>query len=1042
MGRYQLLTQIGRGSTAEVFAAQLAGPAGFLRRVALKRVHPELATKPRFRQLLAAEARLAATLEHRNIVQVFELLEEGDELILVMEYCDGGSLRALLDAANDKGRTVPWQVIAQVGAEACAALAYLHGLKDLEGRPLELTHRDIAPENILLTRSGSVKLTDFGIARARAGERTPGGEVLGRLRYMPREQHLGLGAGDRVDVFALAAVLVELATGAPVFPDGHTRFLEQGSELPPLATLRPDFPPELCQRLLAALSREPGERPSAEVFSIALANVVGNTSSAMLVGALGKYVAQLLPEVGSAPLQAQRERPTDPTVEAVTPAAGTRDPWSEVTAPERVVPDVTSAPEVLSTREAQRRAAVQQLPRPGVLSLVGPRGVGKTTFARELVKGNPGPVAWVTLEQAPHTRAVGAIGAALGLDAGALEPLGDAARQALSRTLVVLDDAHPSLAPGVWRWCSAVPGARFVVTAPQPLGLGPAHETPVHLAALDEAESVALLQAASRAAGAPALADDVARRLAGALDGLPLALALASRAIAAQGLPSLLEALERGRGLGALRGAEADRAFESTLKDLEERDRSLLSRLAVFRGGFTLDAALAVSGLGAASEASLERLVHCNALLVRRSGTRRGNADRQSARRVRYAVPEWLRQRLVERGGPELESASEAHSAFFVRQGSGWLAGSPGHFGWTFRDLLEDELENVLAVHQRAQETLPMTSLSANHALASALVVAPLLSLRGPFERLLELLDTALSLADAVDVHRPLQVRALVARGEVLRKRGRLADSEQDLARARAACEGLSDARLFAECLLAGAALAVDRTHHEQAAAALDRVRVFVEAEGDERLEAQMHATWANLALEHGDFEAALESARHALDLFRRLGDERYEAICLSTVAAVYLEQGRYAAARGGHSASLAALLELGDRASAAQVQGYLGLDALFEGAVDEAAGALERAIDALGALGELRYRSLFEAWRAVARSFRHPGPEAAQELDRLHGRLTDLGDAVFAWTVQLLRAFLRGEREPERSAQHPEHDNDVRLARALFARRPTLGWR
>lgn len=270
LGRYTLLGRIGAGGMGEVFLARVEGPEGFEKRLALKRIAPALADDPRFRQRFAAEARLAAILEHPNVVQVYEFVEEAGALWLVMEYVDGGSLRAVLRRASEAGRPVPWPLFARIGADACAGLAYAHGLADGSGKRLGLVHRDVSPENLLLSRTGAVKLADFGLARAARGlSATRPGVLTGKPRYAAPERFEGREADDRADVFSLAATLYELFTGRPAFDgddDAAVMHAVLAADAPDLASLRPDGPADLAPLLRWALARDPAARPTAEAL--------------------------------------------------------------------------------------------------------------------------------------------------------------------------------------------------------------------------------------------------------------------------------------------------------------------------------------------------------------------------------------------------------------------------------------------------------------------------------------------------------------------------------------------------------------------------------------------------------------------------------------------------------------------------------------------------------------------------------------------------------------------------------------------------------
>jgi serine/threonine-protein kinase len=170
------------GGMAEVFVATRIGPHGFEKRIALKRILPQYAVEPDFVDMFIDEARLAARLDHPNIVHVFDFGAEDGSFFIAMELVSGTNVNQLLRAIAAHDEQVPLEVMLNVALEASSALAYAHSVEDDDGRPLGVVHRDVSPANLLLTRNGHVKLSDFGIARAETFERrTQTGELRGKL---------------------------------------------------------------------------------------------------------------------------------------------------------------------------------------------------------------------------------------------------------------------------------------------------------------------------------------------------------------------------------------------------------------------------------------------------------------------------------------------------------------------------------------------------------------------------------------------------------------------------------------------------------------------------------------------------------------------------------------------------------------------------------------------------------------------------------------------------------------------------------------------
>jgi len=171
LGPYELTQRIATGGMAEVYLARRAGPHGFQKTVAVKRILPQLAQDPDFLAMFIDEARVCARLAHPNIVQVFDFGEHEGELYMAMEYVDGTNAARLVRAAAARGEEVPIESALYIALSVLRGLDYAHNARDDENRPLALVHRDVSPGNVLIDRSGAVKLTDFGIARAAEFER-------------------------------------------------------------------------------------------------------------------------------------------------------------------------------------------------------------------------------------------------------------------------------------------------------------------------------------------------------------------------------------------------------------------------------------------------------------------------------------------------------------------------------------------------------------------------------------------------------------------------------------------------------------------------------------------------------------------------------------------------------------------------------------------------------------------------------------------------------------------------------------------------------
>jgi serine/threonine protein kinase len=215
--RYHLVRKIAHGGMAEIYLARQIGAEGFEKQVVLKRILPALAADPQFVRMLVDEAHIASTLNHSNLVQVLDLGKAGAEFFLVLEFIDGWSLEQVRRRAAKAKVKIPLHLALSITSALCRGLAYVHTRKR-DGRPLGIVHRDISPQNVLISREGEVKLADFGIAKA-AGrrEKSVTGVIKGKFAYMSPEQSVGGDLDARSDLFSVGTVLYILTTGKKPF---------------------------------------------------------------------------------------------------------------------------------------------------------------------------------------------------------------------------------------------------------------------------------------------------------------------------------------------------------------------------------------------------------------------------------------------------------------------------------------------------------------------------------------------------------------------------------------------------------------------------------------------------------------------------------------------------------------------------------------------------------------------------------------------------------------------------------------------------------
>jgi serine/threonine-protein kinase len=258
LGKYQLLERLGGGGMAEVFRARLTGPAGFEKLLALKWILPHFSNEPEFVQMFIHEATLAARLDHANIVRIQEFDRIDDRYFIAMEWVDGKDLRAVLAQSRAIGRPLGVGEAVLIAGEVARGLAFAHG--ELTPGAPEIIHRDISPHNLMLSRAGEVKITDFGIAKlASSASLTRTGTVKGKLAYMSPEQACGDVLDKRSDLFSLGCVLWELLTGQRLFAAPNElatlESLKNGPIHPPSAH-NPAVPPGLDELALHLLARD------------------------------------------------------------------------------------------------------------------------------------------------------------------------------------------------------------------------------------------------------------------------------------------------------------------------------------------------------------------------------------------------------------------------------------------------------------------------------------------------------------------------------------------------------------------------------------------------------------------------------------------------------------------------------------------------------------------------------------------------------------------------------------------------------------------
>ena len=262
-GKYQLLEKVAVGGMAELYRAKVIGDHGFEKLVAIKKILPHLTGEGNLVKAFIDEAKLAALLQHENIVQIYDFGSMDGEYFIAMEYLFGKDLRRLIHKSRENSAPLSLENTLYIISRICAGLDYSHNLKDLQGKPLNIIHRDINPQNIFITYEGQVKIIDFGIAKAAShNSTTHDGLIKGKLAYMSPEQARGQTIDRRSDIFSTGIILYELLTGKRMFQGETMHIYSQVREAAyePLQNLRPDLPGKLHEVVELSLAKEPNDR--------------------------------------------------------------------------------------------------------------------------------------------------------------------------------------------------------------------------------------------------------------------------------------------------------------------------------------------------------------------------------------------------------------------------------------------------------------------------------------------------------------------------------------------------------------------------------------------------------------------------------------------------------------------------------------------------------------------------------------------------------------------------------------------------------------
>ena len=312
MGKYKLLALIASGGTAEIYLARIGGAAGFEKYVVVKVLLNHLADNPEFAKMFADEARLGAQLDHSNIVKSLEFGKEEGRYFLVMEYLAGMSLAKLNRKTKEhtQKKRLPTEIVLFLAAQACEGLHYAHQ-KAMLGKKINLIHRDISPQNLVITFEGILKIVDFGIAMTDVREtQTQIGTIKGKFAYMSPEQCQAHDLDHRTDIFALGTICHELLTGQRLFKrlDGYeTHQAILANEVPSPSSVNPQLEKDIDEVILKALAFDKEDRyKSAQVFGEALLGLLKTRGKATSFSDVAQFIEKKLPEEVSEHAMAMR----------------------------------------------------------------------------------------------------------------------------------------------------------------------------------------------------------------------------------------------------------------------------------------------------------------------------------------------------------------------------------------------------------------------------------------------------------------------------------------------------------------------------------------------------------------------------------------------------------------------------------------------------------------------------------------------------------------------------------------------------------------
>jgi predicted ATPase/serine/threonine protein kinase len=1043
-GRYTLLKRLGAGGMGEVFLARADDGAELV----VKRILPHLVENPRFLRLFLDETRIAARLVHPNIARIVELGEADGTWFVAMEHVPGKDLRELLKRAREQGAAVPVEVGLRVAVEVARGLHAAHEATDAQDRALRIVHRDVSPHNVLVARSGAVKLIDFGVAKAaNKAVHTATGILKGKFPYMSPEQAHARPVDARTDVFALGIVLWEMLAGRYLFrgkTDALTLKLVRAAEVPSLSELRPDVTQDIERAVNKALRKDPKDRyPTAAAFAETLERLLSEFPPADLAGWMYEYddlpgfddgeadseagPASAAPDFNEAKTQLEtgasegagvgpdpraRRAATDPDSDSGASQQSVKELLAELSGR----PTNIGAQATTFVGRVAELADLHQLFRQGaqLLTLLGPGGTGKTRlslqFGSQLVthfqgtgeRGRKrGGVWFCDLSEATDVDDICvAVSRALAVP---LAP-GDAVTQlghaiaARGEVLLVLDNFEQivACAPAtVEKWMRAAPEARFMVSSRELLRVAketifevPPLRTPREKEAVRSSEAVELFIERARAVRTgwePTPAEDQAiAEIVRQLDGLPLAIELAAARMTVLSPVQLVQRLPRRFDL--LVGRRDAQERQATLRGAIDWSWNMLS---VAEASALAQLSVFRGGFGAEAAEAVVSLGHV-----------------PDAPTPLEALMLLRSKSLVRAYFPLGEEGETRFGLFesireYSREKLAALPEGPGVMERHAAYYLKLAARVSVGVEGRPSQldALDLERENLNAVFQRAvetrertatplrvvLALDALLSLRGPFPVHLAMLDAALERLGADLPHRAL---GLEARGRARQARGRLADAEADYLEALTLAQSLRDPGL--EGRLESYLGVVERLKGARADARRHFARALqlLEPVGDHRTVGRTLSNLAVLLHEMGLGGEAMEAYNRALEIHREVGDRRYEGVTLANLGVQQQSVGLLKQARANYQSALAIHRELGNRRSEGISHINLGDLSRDLGQPGQSRTHYESALEILREVGGRRFEGVALVMMA---SLHQELGEYAQAIERYHAGIETL---------------------------------------------------